>query len=265
MRSDADHGDEPAVGFLAVPGPVALAHRGFAPDGAENSMAAFQAAVDLGYRYLETDVRVSRDAVAFAFHDRVLDRVTDRRGALASLTAAQIEQARICGREPIPRLDEVLGAWPQVRVNIDVKSDAAMAPTVAAIERAGAAERVCVAAFSDARLRRVRAMLGPEVCSALGPGEMVRLKLLSRTRRARPPGEWSGRCAQIPVGFGRLRLLDAPLLRTAHEAGLVVHVWTVNNTATMGDLLDLGVDGIITDRAADLRTVLRGRGQWSPG
>src|SRR5690606_18455297 len=108
--------------YLDHPGPVPLAHRGCSTDGLENSMAAFQAAVDLGFRYLETDVHATADGVLLAFHDASLDRVTDMNGEIARLPWSTVARARIGGVEPIPRLEDVLGTWPQVRVNIDVKS-----------------------------------------------------------------------------------------------------------------------------------------------
>src|SRR4051812_40904198 len=138
-------------GFLADPAPIAFAHRGFADGparGAENSLAAFEQAVALGYRYLETDVRVTADGVALAFHDARLDRVTDRSGVVAQLPYAVVRQARIGAREPIPLLTDVLAAWPSVRVNIDIKSDLGVAATVRAIKHTGALRRVCVGAFS---------------------------------------------------------------------------------------------------------------------
>ena len=110
------------MAFLDSTPPVAFAHRGFAPDGAENSMAAFENAVRLGYQYLETDVRVTADGVALAFHDAALDRVTDRRGRIAGLPWRVVQQARIAGTEPIPLLVDVLTAWPDVCINLDVNA-----------------------------------------------------------------------------------------------------------------------------------------------
>ncbi len=252
----------PAAGFLDSPGPIAFAHRGFAvASGAENSMAAFEAAVALGYRYLETDVRVTADGVALAFHDAGLDRVTDRRGRLERLPWDTVRQARIAGREPIPQLCDLLGCWPEVRINLDVKSDRAVAPTVEAVRRTGSIGRVCVGAFSTGRIAAVRAAFGPALCTSLGPREVLRLKL----PYAAAPARQRGRCAQVPARIGRRAFVDARFLRAAHAAGLAVHAWTVNDRAEMEHLLDLGVDGIMTDRADVLREVLVGRGQWQTG
>jgi glycerophosphoryl diester phosphodiesterase len=248
------------VPFLDAPLPLAFAHRGFAPDGAENSMAAFQNAVDLGYRYLETDVRTTADGVALAFHDSTLDRVTDGRGKVAELPWAAVRHARIAGAEPIPRLADVLAAWPDARVNIDVKAEGSVGPTIEAIRRAGAVERVCVGAFSGARIAALRRVLGPRLCTSLGPREALALRLAATRRRGPRPGP--ARCVQVPARLGRLVLVDRAYVRTAHRAGLQVHVWTVNLRTEMERLLDLGVDGVMTDRADLLREVLVERGQW---
>ncbi|HET8582547.1 MAG TPA: glycerophosphodiester phosphodiesterase family protein [Jatrophihabitans sp.] len=246
--------------FLAAPAPVAFAHRGYAPDGTENSMAAFERAVALGYRYVETDVRVTADGVALAFHDATLDRVSDHRGRVAELPWRVVREARIGGREPIPQLTELLGAWPDVCVNLDVKDEHSIAATVEAIRRAGAVERVCVGAFATRRIEAVRRALGPRLCTSLGPRAALRLRLPLRVRPR--PNSVHRRCAQVPARIGRRVFVDARYVAAAHAIGVPVHAWTINDPAEMVRLLDLGVDGIMTDRAEVLRDVLIARGQW---
>jgi glycerophosphoryl diester phosphodiesterase len=253
--------------FLDHPGPIPFAHRGGAADQPENTMAAFAAAVALGYRYAETDVQATSDDVLLAFHDERLDRATDRRGAIAELPYAIVSRARVAGREPIATLDELLDAWPDLRVNIEPKHDNAVGPLVAAIRRHRAIERVCVASFSMRRLARLRGALGTELCSALGPPEVVALRaaawgLPGAGRLARRGG---GACLQVPLRDSRLPLVDARMVGAAHAARLPVHVWTVDEPADMERLLDLGVDGLMTDRPAVLRDVLRRRGAWVDG
>jgi glycerophosphoryl diester phosphodiesterase len=244
--------------FLDHPGPLAFAHRGGAGDWPENTMAAFEHAVGLGYTYLETDVHVTADGILVAFHDDVLDRVTDRRGRIADLPWSEVGAARVDG-QAIPLLSDILEAWPHVRVNIDAKHDGAVEPLVGVIEGARAHDRVCVAAFSDRRLARFRRLTGGGVCTAAGPGEIARLRLASFGPANRHP---AAACAQVPVRFGRVRIVDAAFINACRRRGLQVHVWTIDEAAEMGRLLDLGVDGIMTDRPAVLKEVLQARDQW---
>ncbi|MFL6055324.1 MAG: glycerophosphodiester phosphodiesterase [Actinoallomurus sp.] len=256
--------------YLDHPGPIAFAHRGGSPDGRENSMAAFERAIALGYRYLETDVRATADGALVAFHDATLDRVTDRTGPIARLTSAEVAKARIAGREPIPRLEEILTAWPAARLNIDVKAENAIGPLTEALYRAGAWDRVCVTSFSYRRLQHVRARMrllsGRDVCTALSPLGVATLRArslggpLSRLVRL---AELGVPCAQVPQRIGRTPLVTPAFVRTAHALGLQVHVWTVNDPAQMERLLDLGVDGIITDEIEALRDVMTARALWA--
>lgn len=245
--------------FLEHAGPLAFAHRGGAGDWPENTMPAFAAAVALGYQHLETDVHVTADGTLLAFHDESLDRVTDRTGLIRELTWSEVSRARVDGREPIPRLEDLLDAWPQVRINIDPKHESAVEPLAAAITRAGAIDRVCIGAFSDRRIARLRALLGPRLCTALGPRAVARLRAASF---GAPSGRFQGACAQVPVGPPSAPLVDERFVRTAHRLGLDVHVWTIDDPDEMRRLLDLGVDGIMTDRPEVLKGVLESRSQW---
>lgn len=248
--------------FLDHPGPIAFAHRGGACDAPENTMPAFEHAIGLGYRYLETDVHVTADGVLLAFHDDTLDRVTDRAGRIDQLRWSEVRRARVDGREPIPRFDELLAAWPSVRVNVDPKHDGAVPALVEALQRTGAVERVCIGAFSDRRLARMRALVGPGLCTSLGPRGIARLRAASC---GLPGGALAAACVQVPVRHGRVLIVDRRFVQAAHRRGLPVHVWTIDDRAEMQRLLDLGVDGIMTDRPAVLREVLEQRGQWVSG
>ena len=161
--------------FLDQPHTVAVAHRGGAREFPENTIEAFAGAIDLGYTHIETDAHVTADGIVVAFHDDQLDRVTDSAGAVAERTWSELRSVRIGGTHPIPRLDELLSTFPDVMVNIDPKADDSVQATAAVIRRADAVGRVCVAAFSDRRLRRMRELLGPELCTGMGPREIARL------------------------------------------------------------------------------------------
>ena len=242
--------------YLDAGGPIAFAHRGASPDGLENTLAAVERVVGLGYRWLETDVRVTRDGVPVLLHDGTLDRTTDRTGPVAALPWSEVARARVAGREPVARLDELFGSYPDLRVNIDVKTPAAIGPLVDAITRAGAVDRVCVSSFSDRSIAAVRARLGERLCTGIGPRGVVAVRL-GRPARA------VGACAQVPPRLGRVRVIDPRFVAAAHGRGLVVHAWTIDDPAEMHRLLDLGVDGIMTDDAVALRDVLTARRAWA--
>jgi glycerophosphoryl diester phosphodiesterase len=246
--------------FLDLPRPLAFAHRGGASHYPENSWRAFEHAVGLGYSYLETDAHATADGVLVAFHDRTLDRVTDRAGRIADLPHSEVSAARIAGTDPIPLVEDLLGAWPDARFNIDVKDEPAVRPLAEVLRRTGAWDRICITSFSGHRLASVRRALPRPVCMATSPLAVAGLRLGAPRRplAARLRGSWF-RCAQIPV-----RVATESVVDRAHAAGLQVHVWTVNDRRAMTDLLDLGVDGIMTDEIALLREVLENRGQWHP-
>ncbi|MFG1924833.1 glycerophosphodiester phosphodiesterase [Cryptosporangium sp. NPDC048952] len=247
--------------FLDAPRPLAFAHRGGAAEGLENTMTAFARAVEAGYRYVETDVHATADGALVAFHDRTLDRVTDRTGRIAALPLREVRAARIGGTEQVPLFDELLETWPSLRVNIDVKDDAAVGPLAETLARHHAFDRVCIGSFSDTRLARFRAAC-PGVATSLGPRGVARLRVASLTGGR--PRFGAGVCAaQVPVRHRGVRVVDARFVAAAHRLGLQVHVWTVDDQDTMLRLLDLGVDGIMTDRIDVLRDVLTARGHWA--
>ena len=241
-----------------------MAHRGGAIEHLENTLPAFQACVDMGYRYLETDVRVTADGVLVVFHDATLERVTDRTGRIDAMPWSEVSTARIGGREPIMRLEDLLGAWPDVRFNLDIKAAGVLAPLVRTVRRLAITDRICLGSFSDARIAAARRLFGPSVCTALGPKGVAALRLSSYSPRAAGLVRIQAGVAQVPLQLGGRALVDERFLAAAHARDLQVHVWTVDTEAETTAMLDLGVDGIMTDRPAMLKEVLEKRGQWFP-
>ncbi|MFB0836183.1 glycerophosphodiester phosphodiesterase [Arthrobacter halodurans] len=254
----------PGPGSVPAPWPLAFAHRGFAPRGEENTMAAFRAAVGLGFRYLELDVRASRDGRLMVFHDETLDRVTDGSGRLGDHAFGELRRLRVAGREPIPAFEELLAEWPDVRLNVDVKDARSAALLARAVALHGAQDRVLVASFADSRRRRLLRELGVPIATSggaptialatfLGPlGLMPVLRPLLRGVAA----------LQVPVRHGSVTVVTPGFVRRAHAAGLHVHVWVVDRPDEMHRLLDLGVDGLMSDRADVLAAVMAERGCW---
>jgi glycerophosphoryl diester phosphodiesterase len=223
-------------------------------------MPAFQYAVDLGYRYLETDVHATSDGVLLAFHDSKLDRVTNMTGVIREMPYSEVSKALVDGREPIPRFEELLLTWPDLRINIDPKKDNAVAPLIAALEEHNAVERVCIGAFSDSRLDTIRQALGPHLCTSAGPIQTARLMGAARGLPVPVPSGIA--CAQVPVREGPLAIVTKRFVEFMHSKDLQVHVWTIDEEPEMDHLFDLGVDGIMTDRPAVLKTVMQRRGTW---
>ncbi|MET8568164.1 glycerophosphodiester phosphodiesterase [Streptomyces sp. NPDC004783] len=246
--------------YLDHPGPIAFAHRGGAADGLENTLRQFRRAVEAGYRYIETDVHATRDGRLVAFHDATLDRVTDGAGRIADLRWEEVRRARVAGEEPVPLFEELLEAFPGVRWNIDVKAEPALRPLLALIERTNAWDRVCVGSFSEARVVRAQRLAGPRLATSYGTRGVLGLRL--RSWGAPAALRRSAVAAQVPETQSGIPVADHRFVRAAHARGLQVHVWTVNDPDRMHRLLDLGVDGIMTDHIDTLRKVMEDRGVW---
>ncbi|WP_330456643.1 glycerophosphodiester phosphodiesterase [Streptomyces sp. NBC_00820] len=247
--------------YLDHPGPIPFAHRGGAADGLENTVAQFRRAVELGYRYMETDVHATADGRLVAFHDATLDRVTDGAGRIAELPWEEVRHARVGGREPVPLFEELLDTFPETRWNVDIKAEAALRPLLELIERRNIWDRVCLGSFSEARVLRAQRLGGPRLATSFGTRGVVSLRLRSwglpaAVRR-------SAVAAQVPEAQSGVHVVDQRFVRAAHARGLQVHVWTINEADRMHRLLDLGVDGIMTDHIDTLRKVMEDRGVWA--
>lgn len=250
-----------ALPYLDHPRPAAFAHRGGAAHNPENSWAAFEYAVKLGYAYLETDARSTSDGALLAFHDATLDRVTDQACEVARMTYKQVSAARIRGTEPIPLIEDLLGTFGDLRFNIDLKDSGTIGPLARVLKRTGAWDRVCVTSFSGRRLLAAQRTLDRPVCLAVTPAAIAAVRYAGHpgkamaARRVRSGAQ----CAQVP------RQIATPtFIRRSHELGLHVHVWTPNTREEIERALDLGADGVMTDEIVLLRDILTERGQWNP-
>ena len=245
---------------------AALAHRGGAKlatnRGRENTLRAFSNAVDLGYRYLETDVHLTSDGHLVAFHDESLDRVTARTGRIADLRLSEVRAAKV-GPEHIPTLDEVLDSF-DVRLNIDIKAPGAEQPLVHALHRHNAWHRVCVGSFSELRLQRFRMLAGSRAATSVGPAGVA--ATLAAVRLGGVGVAPIGGAYQVPltavVAGRRVQVVTEKFIRLAHRWRKAVYVWTIDDEAMMQRLIDMGVDGLVSDQIDLLKYVLECRGLW---
>lgn len=235
--------------YFDLPRPRVLAHRGLALEAPENTLLAFSKAVEVGAAYIETDVHVSRDGTAVVSHDPSLRRVAGRDLRVVDLTMDELRRIDLGHGQGFSSLEEALDAFPETRFNIDVKVEAALAPTVAAIGRTGAAGRVLLTSFHDGRRRRAAGLVVDAVSSP-GRAGVIRALVAAPFGPGPLTGAVRGASAlQVPERAGPVPVVTRAFVERAHRAGLEVHVWTVNEIADMTRLLELGVDGLVTDRA----------------
>ncbi|UFS60389.1 glycerophosphodiester phosphodiesterase family protein [Subtercola endophyticus] len=235
--------------YFAPPLPRLLAHRGLATDQAENTIAAFRAAVEAGATYVELDVHASLDGEAIVAHDENLSRLLGRDDTIAGLSAAGLAGLDLGDGSGFATLVDVLAALPDTRINIDIKSSAAAAPAAAAISAASATDRVLVTSFSGKRRRSALKLL-PGVATSASAGSFL-VALLAAKIGLTPVVRLALRsidAVQVPVRAAGMTIVTPRVLRSIHAAGVEVHIWTINAPEEMTRLLDLGVDGIVTDR-----------------
>lgn len=245
--------------YLAGTKFACFAHRGGGLEHPENSRKAFEAVRALGYRFIEIDVQASRDGVLVVFHDDHLDDLTDGRGTVSDLSISDVLQAKIGGTEPMMTLEEALVDFPEMRFNIDIKTDHALQPALDLMQKMNCLDRVCLASFSDERLDAVRRHFGDAVCSGAGPRDVRILKF----------GSWGipGRgvealCAQVPVKHGCITIPTRRFVTHCNARGIAVHVWTIDEEAEMRRLIRIGVNGLITDRPTLLKRIAMEEGVW---
>ncbi|TFD68588.1 glycerophosphodiester phosphodiesterase family protein [Cryobacterium gelidum] len=234
--------------FLAAPYPRVFAHRGLAQDAPANTLLAFAKALAAGATHLETDVHVSRDGVAVISHDPDLAALgQDVR--IDQLAIAELERINLGFGQSFTSLADALVAFPAARFNIDIKTDAAAEPAARAIRDLRATPRVLVTSFNERRRQHVVGLL-PGVVSSASASLVARavaaanLGFYAQVRRT-----LRGCVAvQVPERAGPVRIATPRFVAMMHRAGVEVHAWTINDPLDMIRLLDLGVDGLVTDR-----------------
>ena len=252
--------------FLTNGRPMALAHRGDTaghPPG--NTWAAFASAVDIGFDHIETDVQRSADGRVVIFHDDTLERVTSGSGAIGDHRWSDLAEFRYRtddgSDEALVPFDEALDRWPDVHWNVDAKQPEVVEPLLQVVADREATGRVLVTSFSHRSVRHLRSLAPPAMATGLSMLEVAAIRATSLIGLAPPI---AGDAAQVPERKGVVPIVDRRFVEGCHRGGIAVHVWTVNEADAMERLLDLGVDGIITDAPLTLRQVLLDRGAWPP-
>jgi len=244
--------------FLDHPRPLAIAHRGGGLEHEENTMPAFAHAVGLGFTHLELDVHATSDGAVVVHHDATLARMTGDPRAIGTLTWAELRGLRTHGGAALPLLSEVLEAFPDAFINIEAKSDAAVAPLIQLVRKMGVLDRIGMGNFNPARMRRLRAALGPGLCWSPGHLGVLGLWLAGHGLPFRAPFAM----VQVPARFKGIAVVTPGFIAAAHARKIAVQVWTVDTRPEMERLLDMGVDALMTDRPRLLRAVMVARGQW---
>ncbi len=258
--------------FLSLTRSRAMAHRGSAGTHPENTMVSFQAAADAGARYFELDVHMTRDGEIVVCHDEDLERTCGRAGRVSEMPWAEVARADAGyafspdGRSfpfrsrgiAIPRLADVLAAFPAIRFVIEVKQTAPslVQSLLDVIARAAMQRMVLIASEHHQPLGEVRA-LAPQIPTNFASREVAGFlqAMAAKDDRYAPPGD----ALQIPIEYESWRLVTPESIAFAHRAGVEVHVWTVNEEAEMRELLAMGVDGLISDYPARLLNVIGSR------
>jgi glycerophosphoryl diester phosphodiesterase len=255
--------------YLDLEYPIRLAHRGSRVLWPENTAEAFQGAVDLGYRYIETDVRITRDGVVVVCHDATLERTTNGTGPVERWDLEDLRRldAGYWFDEPngypsrgaavrIRTLGEVFEMWPEVHFNIDLKGPRMEWAVADLIKRHRRESSTLIGSFVDHRIARFRRIARGAIAVSAGPSAVVAMWAVSRVG-----GTMRRRVAayQLPFAYKSLPL-DRKYIDAIHRSGAQVHAWTVNEAADMHRMLDLGVDGIVSDRPDILNDVLQQRG-----
>jgi len=254
------------------PSPVAISHRGSRFLWPENTSKAFAEALGLGFRHIETDLHLTADGVLVCFHDHLLYRTTGEAGLVSERTFDELGRLDAGFRHDrgttfpfrdqgvtIPSLEEVLTTHPEVTIVVDLKEDGLEAPLARLIEDLRVAQRLIVGSFHDRRLREFRRLTNGTVPTSTSPRETM--AMIAASRRGRPISS-DAAALLVPTHWWGLRVVDDRLVDSAHLAGMQIHVWTVNTVNEMNRLLDLGVDGLITDRPDLAKTTLQQRGLW---
>ena len=230
--------------YLEYDGLKVLAHRGGAEESYENTTESFEYSELLGCEFIETDVQVSSDGIPYIFHDDDLKRILNKPVRFDSLSSNEIDDLSIFNSCKIPKLSDTLLRFPNLCFQIDFKTDEVVMPALDVINDMNVFDRVCIASFSSKRLQKVRSLY-PDLCISMGPNEVFKTLVASLNLFK---GEIPGDCLQIPMSYYGIKIVSKRFVDFVHSRGLKIMIWTINDIKTFKYLINLEVDGIITDK-----------------
>ena len=223
-------------------------HRGDTSIFLENTIEAFQSAISLGYQYLETDLRETSDGKIITFHDPNLKRITGANVTISETKFSDIRMRRLPSRETIPTIDELLEEFPDSFFNMDLKVNQIEEKVLKKINSHNALERVCLGSFNSKTIKKINS-LEPKILTSMGISQVIMYKFFHKKNISK--------LIQIPTHWNGIKVITKKFIDRLHNDGLKVHVWTINKEKEMQSLIDLGVDGIMTDNASGLIKVMK--------
>ena len=229
-------------------------HRGGTEKASENTLEAFQHSSDMGFTFMETDIQGTKDGEVVVFHDHDLNRMAGINKKIVDLTYKEIKEIELVSGGRIPSLNELLSSFPSLRFNIDFKTANTIVKGVEIIKEHNAIGRTCLASFSSSRLKKIRELAGPDCCSSMDQLEVVYQLLKSINF---PSPKINGFCAQVPTSQWGIPIVSKRFVDSAHKENKFVHVWTINTELEMEKLIELGIDGLMTDRPSVLFKVMK--------
>ena len=228
-------------------------HRGGDEVETENTIEAFEYSANLGFIFMETDVQATKDNHIVIFHDSTLKRMAGINKTISDLTLDDVRSIELKDGGRIPLLSEALESFPGLRFNIDIKTEDALVNSVKIVKDMNCLNRTCLASFSSARLNRIRKLAGPNVCTSSGQMDIFKMMCSSIGIKFK---KTQGHCAQIPRRQWGVPVLTNRFIQIARNENKLVHVWTIDDKQQMLNLIELGVDGLMTDKPSVLKEAM---------
>ena len=230
---------------------IALSHRGNSKEFIENSLEAFESVAKKGYKYIETDLRLTLDGHVITFHDEDLKRLFDLDIKIKNLTLKEVNILFNKHNCQLLTFEETLKHFPNIYFNIDLKIKEVVSKTIDIVKNTKSFNRVCFASFKSLHTKMVLDN-HPEAITSMGLTDVALFKFLKINKK-------NSHILQIPIKWNSIKILTKKLINDAKTRNLLIHVWTINNANEMEELIDMGIDGIVTDEPDILMNVIKNR------